>query len=630
MEGTLVLIYEPGQVDDVASYVQTNPGATVISLDFWAERALKQKGIPCRSSTQYCPLMEDHTALLEQAETIAREWYRLPQMAFFEYRNIRIAEALEPDFDSYLQLLLRRIHIVARVLLAHPFAKHIVVPCSKREVPPTSPPLTSFELNSLADVATFLGKPRNITVTVLGKCISPDAIRSFPPQSRLRFLALHMYNGFIGLLPRRSLKLFASEYWSHIAPFIENMDDAELVLMDRSEIRVIPWRQLLKHRIRFLHPLDEATPAIRSESSRWQRQAREHWVAAKPSVAAMPEFMHGGISWWPLVEQGFDFIVEKHAERVVSDIDSIEKILRDERTDKVLLRASVSAQHHFFVIAKISQLLGIPSIEVQHAGAVLDPHSVHSRFESSHLAAYGALTAAMYVRNHGYAPNRIRAIGSPRFDRYLNASAVDEVRRVAGLRALGLDPSRPVMLAAVQAEGAWSSLTPTYSSSYDTASFFRTLRNLQLMNPQIQFILKFRSRGCTAAHRDYIGELFSDGGVAISEDDLFSMLMLADFASSGSSTAMYETMLANKPLVLFPWKPTAVHDIAIYGKAAPLVYTDADLVNEIRRLLTDGAYLKDRMHRQESFLAEQYSFDGHASERMAALLREPLQTFPKS
>lgn len=619
----LVLIYELSQIEEVAQYVRASgEPPRVVACNFWIERELRQRGIECESFSKWTLTDDERAQWLKTAGNIAREWYRLPELAFFTEQGIQLGEATEPAVESYLQVLLYYFVPLKRMFETEENISRVVVPNKSGIIMTTAGSFAAFEMSSVVDVVHFLAAKYKYEVKELG-ARPTGAVIAFPPQSNIIRL-LRVWNFLIRFFaPHRPLRLFASENWHHIEPFFEDMHDAELVLMDRREVRGIPWRQLWKHRMRFIHPIDVQTPSLREHSSERQLVFKEEWRHAREVVARMPQFTHEGVSWWPLVMPALDFFVEQYAERLVYDVGALAAIYRREQIQKVVLRASVSGrQPHFFIAAKVAASLGIPSIELQHAGAVLDPHSVHSRMEASYLAGYGPLTREIYHKNHQYKPDRFKATGSPRFDRYLSTPPLTEEERARSLRQIGLDPMRPVVMVTVPAD--LIGFLPHVFDSFENAGLFSSMAELQKELPEIQILFKFRRGNCTSMHRAYIAELFGSGGYAIVDDDLYSRIQISDVVLSGNSTAMYETMIAHKPLVLYPWKKTDVYALPVYTRAAPLALEDTELAILVKRVLNDVSYRHEIIEQGSTFLKDGYAFDGHASERMRALLRENL------
>ncbi len=626
MREKIIIVYELRHLKEIEEYLQSNKERVrIIALNFWVERELQKKNIVCESWEKWRLTDSEREEWLLRAGDIAREWYRQPQMSFFVHQDIRLGEASEPAIEAYLQDLLYFFVPLQKILSSCDEVVSVVVPHRRVHVSASAGSFAQFESKGVVDAVRFLARHKGFNVEELGPAPTGKAM-PFPAQPFTSTFLLFWNFLARTFLPHKKLALFASENWYHIAPFLENMDDVELVLMDRNEIRHIPWRQILKHRIRFVHPLDIQTKNMRRCAAKKQKDFKNAWHTAKEAVGLMSQFTYNDIHWWPLVEPAFTFFVEVYVERLVYDIDALKHIYVKERIQKVLLRASVSGhQHHFFMAAKIASRMNLPSIELQHAGAVLDPRSVHSRMEASYLAGYGTLTQKLYSRNQGYYPDQIRAIGSPRFDRYVGTTALTTKDRALYIKEIGLDPKRPVVL--IGAPEDHNMLIPHAFDSYENANFFVTLAQVQKKLPDLQVLFKFRSPHGLALRAEYIDTLFEGKNYAIVSDDLFTRIQMSDVVLSSNSTVMYETMIAQKPLVLFHWRKTDSYAIDVYTQAAPIFFSQDELVMELERILSDGQYAQQLVKKSNTFLKQNYSFDGQASQRTADLLREDLKVY---
>jgi hypothetical protein len=603
----LYIVYEIGHLEDVRAQIAC--GKAIVCLDFWAELELRNQNvafIPLKDFIDPDRTEEEWWLL---AQGVAREWYRLPVIRFFEYEGIRIGEALEPIMETYLSRLFYYVRIYTALKKKFPDAPiHIKTPLVDDAA--TGGGLITFERLAIVDAARVAG----IESVVSG--IRPKSPRGHLfPRTVLKSLLVHIYNGLVSLAPRRGLKIYASEYWSHIGLIVEKMEDTELVLMEFSELKHIPWRQILKHRIRIQHPADTIHGALERDATRVGSTFIEEWRSARGGVAAYLTNARGDLDWSPVLE-ALEYIVQ-YSPRVVADIDALERIMKKEKPAVVLQLASVGGRrHHFFLMARIAEKLHIPTIELQHAGAVFNPNSPFSRLETSYLAAYGDVEREQYGQN-GYAPERILAIGSPRFDDYLQNIERFTRLRAQTLTQLGLDPSRRVVMVALPA--LQINLSSIGFSSYDAATLFQDAQQVRQLIPDVQFIFKFRKRNCTEQQRTYLKQLFPEGGIAITDDDLHPFICASDCVLSGDSTVMYETMLARRPLVLYPWKGWDYH-LDIYSPVAPYV-SGKDLPALIQKIFSDSSYTRELLAREERFMAR-HAFDGRATERMIALLRE--------
>ncbi|MFZ3043651.1 MAG: CDP-glycerol glycerophosphotransferase family protein [Minisyncoccia bacterium] len=604
----LFVVYKPEHVDEAR--VRASRGETIVCLDFWVERELTKKGIPFRSLREFVDSETGTEEWWVLAQEVVREWYRLPAMTFFEYRGIRLGESPEPAFEAYVSRLLYYVRVYAALKKAYPHARFYIPVSVTGEMPTVAWP-TSFELWAVVDAARMARLKGNFSRR-------PEAsrVRLFSRMTGKLFL-VRAYNLLISLLPRRGFKIYASEYWSHIAPVMEQMRDAELVLIENGELRKIPWRQLLNYRIRFRNPHDTGSWLVRRTAERRARKCITQWAEAKKEVAVYLSGLRTELDWSPVLE-ACEYLVT-HAAEDIADIDALHRIMKKEKPNVVLELASVGGrQQYYFLMARVAAQLAIPSIELQHAAAYIDPRSAYSRIETAYLASYGTYTNS-WCERLGYAPDRLIPLGSPRFDKYLTKPAAALLKGKQLFTKLGLDTARPVLLAAVP----FSSENLIMFDSYQLAEFFGTIRATLDAIPGMQVLFKFRGYNHVGATRDYIQEVFPTDSALAGNEDLSALLCASDAAVCGFSTVIYETMLAQKPLVLYPWKVFDTYHAQVYTPAAPLAHSAGEAVAILSRIFSDAVYREELLAQQTQFL-EGYSFDGKASGRLAALLQHPL------
>ena len=620
---TLIIIYRLEQVEQVVEYIKTND-ATVISLDFWVQLRLESKGIKCRPLTDYCPSDKDYRDLLTQVQDISREWYRIPEMAFFEHRGLRIGESVETDVFTYLQEARYYLFVFEQILKFHPTTRRIVVPCVSGKIPPAARPFTASQIRIIETVGEFFATKVNIEFKALGEP-STGKIAPFPQRFYINSLVLRIYNFVMFQFSSRdAFKIYVSDYWKNIELPIQMINrKVELIFVDRKELRNISFRNLWKYRIRFMHPLDTASLSNRTLARRRQEDFSAQWSTAKKTISLMPGFSFDQGNWWNLVQEGFSTLVEEYAERIVSDIESIQSFLEKEAVDRVLVRASVSAQHHFFILSVLPRRLGVASLELQHGIGVgiQDPNSVLSRLYADYIAAYGPLVKKWFVQNN-YDSRRILSTGSPRFDHYISQrDSLTSEERSAKIVFLGLDPSHPIIFSVVQEE--LIQLMPYALSSYEVRDYFHTIKKISDSIPNVQFILKFRSASLAAYYRPYCEKLFSDCKIyfAITEDP-YKLSLLSTIAYSCYSTLAVETLVGGRPVLLYPVKTSDVFFKEALEDGMIKISSIDELHQITKQLLSDPAYYAEQVERGKEFIKNNFTFDDGASARIASLIQE--------
>jgi len=340
----------------------------------------------------------------------------------------------------------------------------------------------------------------------------------------------------------------------------------------------------------------------------------KHWETAKREVATYLASMRRELDWSPVLEAcGY---LMTYAPRVIADIDALQRILKEEKPDIVLQLASVGGRHHyFFVLARVAAQLNIPSIELQHASAYMDPRVVYSRLETDYLATYGT-TPSVWHERMGHKSNQLITVGSARFDQYPKDRTGARERGRMLLTQLGLDTSRPVLLATVP----YLSANFFHSDPYQMADFFKTFRAVQNAIPGLQMLFKCRNSRLVSSAHAYMRELCPTDCAVTGNEDIFALLCASDAATCGRSTIIYQTMLAQKPLVLYPWKVYDTYNAQVYASVAPLAQSPEEAVHALSRIFSDASYRDELLARQKRFFAG-YAFDGGASERIVGLIK---------
>ncbi len=625
---TLVIIYEYEQVADVVAYVQQSQHeVVVVSCNYWAEEALRRLGVAVAPLTDYVPVWADFRTSVREVEELSR-WYTLPSMSFFAYKHLRLGEMLEAAFCGYLLQVRGYIEIYEHIFAAHKQVERLVVPYSTQRVTATAGPFARFEVEAAVSTGAWYAQKMQLVFETLGVS-RVEQKTLFPKQSFASAAFLRVYNMLIRLLPRKQLSIVVSDHWRNLSTMVAHLPQAEFVFVERKEITQIPWRKLLAHRVRFIHPLDMTTRRIRIQAKRTQQTFAAAWAEAKTVLPALPGFQTSQGSWFEIVEGAFAYMVTVYAERIVADIESMQRLLLKERAARVLIRASISGQHHFFILGEMSRQFGIPSIEVQHGIGVgiLDPHSAFGHMHADYVAAYGPLIQRAFVRN-GYAPERVIPTGSPRFDRYIpEREAYTEAMRRELLEQLKLSAQKPVVCVIMPTESTGSVLGSVDFSSYEFRDFVRALKDIQTQVPHVQYILKFRSPEQLARYRTYVEGVMGQD-VALVSGDAFPFVLASDIVYTCFSTLAVECLIAKKPVILFPLK---LGDIYFYNAhkdgalAMPLLGSgEAIPTTEIaavtQRLLQDDTYYTEVVARGQRYIAENFTVTGDAAQQVAAFV----------
>jgi hypothetical protein len=270
----------------------------------------------------------------------------------------------------------------------------------------------------------------------------------------------------------------------------------------------------------------------------------------------------------------------------------------------VLLRASVSGQTHFGVLAMVAKKLGVPAIELQHGLEYLGPGSISRAHAAEFLALYGP-AIRRELEQVGYEPERLVDIGSPRFDIYK-----------------GISPQKNGTIVCIGSDITLGGSADAYDCEEYYAAFFRSLPDTA------KPVIKLRGSVREAFFREMIARVQGRFAPAIETTrPLREIFKETQMVVSCYSTAVLEGLQCGIPTILFP---TSEPDLVVghyhfdrYVEAG--AFTIAKDVGELGAALkvlgTDAAY--DARSRQiRSFMAKEFCFDGKASERLAAYIRK--------
>ncbi len=374
----IFIVYEVEHIDEAKR--QAEAGITIICLDFLLEEECKKKSIPFTPLRNFVDAESGEEEWWKLSHDISREWYRVPSMNFFKYREVRVAEAPEPIMQAYLAKIFYFVRIFLYLKKAFPRIHFSIPhPVSKNT---SSECLMSFQSWAVLDAARMAGLAGS-------KEYSPTISKKYTfERENIRSRFLKIYNFLMGFAPRRKRKIYMSGYWTHAESLVPLLDDTEIIVLETKKFREIPWRELLKHRMRFFYSHGPVNSSKEKRAREMGNQFIEKWKGAKNEVVAYLQGVRSDLDWGPVMDACEHIII--YSPRIVADIDTLYETMEREKPDLVLQMASVGGPHHYFLLmANIARALHIPSVELEHATVTIDPRSVFSRIETDYLLTYG-------------------------------------------------------------------------------------------------------------------------------------------------------------------------------------------------------------------------------------------------
>jgi hypothetical protein len=291
-------------------------------------------------------------------------------------------------------------------------------------------------------------------------------------------------------------------------------------------------------------------------------------------------------------------------------VESLFRLLQDERPDVVVVRASASRQIHFATLCLFAKQLNIPSVEPQHGLFYLGLGSVPKHSEVEYLATYGSL-ASSELREVGFKGTLVD-VGSPRFDVY------------AALAPLTVPDSGEMTVLFVLPDDT----TGTWFDTYDISELIASVAALAARDPKISIILKSRA-GAPVAEFGYkmaLNSLSKYSNVVIERNaPLSSLIEKSHIVVSVFSTILVEAMAAKRVVVY--WKQKGFHQGLIDTHMKPYIMSgaclaadsDSDLADIFSQLREKDKYSKI-LEKSKIFSQSSFIFNDSSAKSFSVLI----------
>ncbi|MDP2648514.1 MAG: CDP-glycerol glycerophosphotransferase family protein [bacterium] len=611
--GTLFIVYETSHVAsaqdiiDVCARERREP-PDILALDAEVEMSLAERNIPFISCKEFRGA--DPFGRITSAKDYVERLLTDTALARITYRDVPVAELFRLPLQMYIKRTLYFADIFCNVSDAVPNYKSWTV-CARGA---STGGIAALEENVVLNAARHVGELRGIVVISHAAGDSEDSRRTLGITRSGAFhalfhSALFIYNFLAGVFTRPSaIRIIASDYWKHLAPFLQGLPEAELVLYDRAEIRRIPPRHLFKHRMRFQHAEQYLS---RAAKIRAEKEAGLYSGIWKKIRNTLPDTPHHGFPLRATAREALDAFFSEDVPRILAGIEGTYAMFERIRPHVVLLRASISRQWHFAVLAFVARALKVPSIEIQHGLEYLGPGSASTGHAAEYIATYGPVVQKE-LENTGYARDKLPAVGSPRFDAYMKTKPRTTEK---AFRALVVVPS--------------VTTGQTMVDSYDLIEYFRILNDALKNIPGSSVTLKMRPwKHREKFYHSVFKESFTDVPYTVAQyEKLESLFPECDVMVSDYSTAILEALQCGMPVVLTALHPAQYpaarfHFLQYAEKNALLIAFTPDEAAASLARLADSGERKRFSEEGGRFMRHNYAFDGHAGQRLAALVRE--------
>lgn len=574
----------------------------IITLRADVEMRLEKEGLPFVSAKAYRDL--DYQARMSFVEETVAEIINSSSLQFWYHRGISLGALNRISIQDYLVQLLYWYGMISAFLAERHYEKIIVL--ASADVDETTKALSNRKLGIIRTAVSMCLEATECEVEVL---LVPREQAMGVSAFKLKcFLLFVRIINFLVTYTRRKkeLSLVVSDTWRNIESYLSELQEAEVILWERSEMVAIGWKNILKYRMRFMHadefrerPNQGNASEAHARISAWKE--RDRFIKKR--------FLWKGKDLTEHIMDTFGEVIDRtYGDTLL--IEDVFSMLEKTKPDAVLVRASASTQLHFPVLCLVAAELGIASIEAQHGLFYLGPTSVPRHSSASKIAMYGHL-ASEEMRAVGYEGDLLN-IGSPRFDVY---STIEHVRT---------DEKEFTVLVVLPDD-----TTGLWFDTYDIIELLILVKVLFETNPQVKVILKARPGapaavfGIEMAQKLFSG--FLNCRVAISEP-LGTLYQEVDVTVSVLSTIILESFAARVPLIYLAnakfHNAIVESHLAIYQQEGGMkvVRTEKEFCSAVASLMELPYYIQLQTQASD-FVKHQFSFESGSPKRMAEVIR---------
>jgi len=434
----------------------------------------------------------------------------------------------------------------------------------------------------------------------------------FTLKRKIFGMGIAVLNMVVPLLHRRGkVRILISDYWSNAAQMLGQLDSAEAIFIDRMAALNAGISQIWRYRMRFTH-LDAYASKRSRERKLTSDSILKEWSALKERTD-IPQCFFRGYTLEALVMPVLATIIEEGAGKTLVSIDGAFEMLERLRPDVVMLRATTSAQPHFSILAQVSRLLGIPSIEMLHGLDYYGPGSSYRFHEAEYVGIYGRLIEQQ-MSHLGPKNTKLVIIGSPRFDVYAQLLKEQQPQQIS--------KDNVVFLCIAPVAGAGD------IDMYDIVEYFGAIADALRTVPNASVVIKFRpGNNRDEFVRSVLARQFADIPYSIAQaEPLWNVFPRADVVISCFSTAALEALQCGKPLVYLGLSPSQQmlglsHFSSYAEQGAIRLIIDKQTLGPVLNDLAASPEAREELSQKAAlFLNKEFAFDGHANERTVELI----------
>jgi len=621
---SLIILYELGHVDKLLNFLNSESKEDkkylIIALSLDIEKRLLEKNINYISARVYKFLFVDQ---LSAEDKMLDTFFADSRWKDLNYRNINFTTTFEFMFRSYFQRVRYYANILISIFETHKDILRVITFSSAERVSKTHGILAKKEIHIVFDCLKLITDKKGLPLVDLSVQISVNNLINsvknitFSLKREIFSFLLMIWNGGITIIRSPQFpRLIISDYWRNVGPTIKSLEEGECIFLDRSEIRNINWRYLFKYRMRFVHVHKFVTKKAYKDIKIHAYNFKLLWNDICRDLPII--FLWRGYDFGPLLYDAFNDIVDNF-DKILSEIEGTYSLYKKYKPDLVNLRASVSAQTHFSILSLVARECNIPSLELQHGLEYLGPGSCSRKHVAEYIAVYGPLIKRELI-SMGYNPDKIKEIGSPRFDNYylLSSKTIEDHTEDHNREKINILCIAPDLLPF------------EIYDSYSAEDYFKAIKEAIKDIPNKNLHLTFKLRPVSVGEdimSFIIKNIFSDISYTINHyENIVDLCLSSDIIISGFSTVILEALQFAKPIIIPALNPIDKQMVSShfspYEKAGALfIVFNIEVFNKILLdLVNSSERRREASKLARKYMNENFMFDGKSSERYIKLI----------
>lgn len=609
----IFLISELEHIDEMLSFLSAHPfvseeGFILISLDAEVDIELTKRKLSFTSGKSF---RSKEPLCMTLAEAWAEEALNKSVWSDFSYKDISLARLYFFPLQAYLMSLVYYADMVGGISSSYPETRNFFVFRTHATRPSRGFSLENKRIDALIDVVAHVAHETKRECSILGEESVAAAHSSFFEGKRRLFgILISILNFTTALLvPKKTIKIFASEYWKNLSPYLPDLPNAEVALFDRMEAFQCGLQSIFAQRMQFIN--FDAYTCVSNDA----KKAKTHFLSEWNTGTRLQKgsFVLNTISFEPLIHEALNVLLNDAIHNAIDAVDAAYALLRTYKPHVVILRSTMSAQIHFVILARVARSLGIPSLEMQHGLEYFGPGSMDRRHASEYMGVYGDINIRDMRETNDTETTPV-IIGSPRFDVYAQTTQIAS-KRGKEITLLCIAPAIIPGLA---------------TDSYEVAEYFRWIKTVAVSTPNLRIIVKLRPG---IVRENFYMQCIEDACSSVSyvvarTEALSELYPQSDIVTSCYSTAAIEALQCGKPVVYLSFSPEQKmmgdHHFTQYEKAGALRVADSaeECAEIVSSLACDQSERNTLALHAQEFIHDNYAFDGKASKRAAALIED--------